>query len=374
MPWKEPGNKPREKPRDKPHEPYGGGPWGHGNRGGGGPDLDAWLKRARRKLGPFGHGPLGALALVVLVVVVWFLIGGWTVIGGQQVGVVLRLGRLHAVLQPGLHLRLPSPIDRVQKVDLGQARTLSDQTRLMTRDGQLALVDYFVQYKVTDARDFLFSTRDAQDAARNAAAVVVRASVGTHTLEQLQDRDDDSFGKAIAARLQAALDADRLGVQVIEAGIQSVAVPSEVKAAFDDVGKAHQDAKAAQATARADVARGKVQAQAQAASIKARAQAYRGGAAAAAEADVARFRQVLAQYQAAPEVTRHRLWLETMQQVLSKNRVIVNSGSGNVIVQFPARAASVAPPTSSVVPVSASSTAVPSSQLTSGPALQGTSP
>lgn len=367
MPWKEPGEKPRE-PRDR--EPRGQGPWG-GQGGHGGPDLEAWWRNARRRLGPFGRGPLGALALLAGIVVLWFLIGGWTVIGDGQVGVVLRFGRLQGVLQPGLHLRLPSPIDRLQKVDLGQVRNVSDQTRLQTRDGQLAMVDYYARYKITNVREFLFANRDAEDSLRNAVAVAVRATVGTHSLQQLLAQDGDDLADGIARRLQAMTGAEGLGVQIVAAGIQSVDVPPDVKPAFEAIAKAREEAKAMQATATADVARGHVQAQARAAAIKADAATYRDGAGAAAKADVARFEQVLAQYQAAPQVTKHRLWLDTMQAVLSHNHVVINSGSGNVIVQFPPRASASAAPvpaTTTVAPASASTT-VPA--VTSGPALQG---
>lgn len=374
MPWKEPGEKPRESERRPApdRESRGRDPWGQGGQGKG-PDLDSWLRNLRRRLGPFGRGPLSVLAALFVVVALWFLIGGWTVIGAQQVGVVLRFGQLHGVLQPGLHFRFPAPIDRVNKVDLGKARTLSDQTRFLTGDGQVALVDYYAQYKITNARQFLFSTRDAEDAARNAAAVVVRAAVGTHTLQQLMDRDGANIGSGIGKRLQASVDAQGLGINVVEAGIQSVDVPSEVKPAFDDIAKAHADAKAAQAAAKAEVVANKAQAQAQAAAIKADAAAYRGGAGASASADVARFEQVLAQYQAAPQVTKHRLWLETMHDVLSHSHVVINSGSGSVIVQFPSRvplnATPVQPPSSAPAP--ASTTATPALPVTSGPTDQG---
>ena len=178
MPWKEPGEKPRE--------PRGREPWGQGGQGGG-PDLEAWFRKARRRLGPFGHGPLGALAVIVLLVVLWFAIGGWTSVGGQQVGVLLRFGRFERVLQPGLHVHFPAPIDRVQKVDINRVRTVNDEARLMTRDGQLVLVDYGVHYRITDVRDYLYATRDAEEAVRNAATSAMRAAVGTYTLPCLID-------------------------------------------------------------------------------------------------------------------------------------------------------------------------------------------
>ncbi|WHZ20665.1 MAG: HflK protein [Rhodanobacteraceae bacterium] len=371
MPWKEPGEKPRE--------PRGREPWGQGGRGNG-PDLEAWFRKMRHGLGPFGRGPLGALALIAVLVVLWFLASGWTLVGAQQAGALLRFGKLERVLQPGLHLHFPAPIERVQIVDLGRTRTLSDEARLLTGDGQLAMVDYFVQYKAADARKFLFATRDPEESVRNAASVAMRAVVGTHSLHELMERSDDALDKDARARLAKALANADPGVTIIGVGIQNVGVPSEVKPAFDGIAKAREDAKAAQATAHADVAREKVETAAQAAEMKASADAYRAKAVAEARAEVARFDQILAQYQASPQVTRHRLWLDAMRDVLSKNRVVVNTGSGSVIVQFPARhpetssdgspaaSGSSAPASAATVPAPAASTPVP---VTSGPALQG---
>lgn len=371
MPWKEPGEKPRE--------PKGREPWGQGGRSGGGPDLEAWLRKLRRGLGPFGHGPLAALALIVVLLVLWFVFGGISVVGERQVGVLLRFGRLQGVLQPGVHMHLPTPIDRVDIVDMGRARTLSDESRLLTSDGQLALVDYDVQYKVTDAGKFLFASRDAEETARNAATVAVRAVVGTHSLQGLLDRSDDKLAASVRAQVTAALQRADIGIAVTGVGIRNVGVPTEVKEAFDGIAKAHEDAKASQATARADVARGQVDARARANALKADAASYRDQSVAEAKADVARFAQVLTQYQAAPQVTRHRLWLAAMREVLSHNRVVINTGSGSVIVQFPPLpAATPAPgkatPATSGAPASAASAPASASTtipVTSGPGVRG---
>lgn len=384
MPWKEPGEKPRE-PRDR--EPRGREPWGSG-QGGQGPDLDAWVRRFRRGLGPFGRGPMSVIALVVLLIVLWFVIGGWTSIGAQQVGVVLRFGRFERVLQPGLHLRLPPPIDRVQKIDIGHPRTVSDEARVLTSDGQLVMVDYDVHYKIVDVRRFLFTTRDAEQVVRDAATAAARATVGSHKLQCLIDvldlpcpsgrTDGNKLGADILAQLQGASAGANgdIGVAVGDVAVQNVSVPSDVKQAFDAIAAARDNGTTAQAAARADVAGGKLKAKDQAAAIKTDAEAYRRQAVAEANAAVARFGRILPQYQAAPQITRHRLWLDTMRDVLTKNHVVVNTGSGNVIVQFPvqhlpavpASAGSSAPAASSARPAESASTAEP---LTSGPGVDG---
>jgi len=380
MPWKEPGEKPRE--------PKGREPWGQGGGQGGGPDLDAWFRKARRRLGPFGRGPMGALALIVVLIVLWFVIGGWTSIGGQQVGVLLRFGHFQRVLQPGVHLHLPPPIDDVQKVDMDRVRTVNDEARVLTNDGQLVLIDYDVHYKVTNARAFLYATRDAEEVVRNAATSAVRAATGTHDMQCLIDSldlpcaagavDTDKLGADVLARLRASLPKaqDKLGAAITDVDVQSIGVPSDVKQAFDAIAKAHDDVKTMKTSANADAARRKVDVKNEAASIKSDAEAYRRQAVADANAAVARFDHILPQYQVAPQVTRHRLWLDTMQAVLTRNHVVVNTGSGNVIVQFPsqrpdvsgapASAASGASP-APVAPASSASTAAP---VTSGPGMQ----
>lgn len=380
MPWKEPGEKPRE--------PRGREPWGPG-QGGQGPDLDAWLKKFWRGLGPFGRGPLGVIALVVLLIVLWFAIGGWTSIGAQQVGVVLRFGHFEQVLQPGLHLRLPPPIDRVRKIDIGHARTVGDEARVLTSDGQLVLVDYDVHYKITDVRRFLFTTRDAEQVVRDAATAAARAAVGSHKLQCLIDdldlpcppgrTDGNKLGADILARLQGVMaDANGdIGVTVSDVAVQSIGVPSDVKQAFDAISSARDNGTTAQAAARAEVVSSKLKTKDQVAAIKTDAEAYRRQAMAEANAAVARFGQVLPQYQAAPQVTRHRLWLDTMREVLTKNHVVINTGSGNVIVQFPVQHLAVAVPASSGSSAPAAASALPAESasaaepITSGPARGG---
>lgn len=377
MPWKEPGEKPRE--------PRGREPWGPG-QGTPGPDLGAWLRKFRRSLGPFGRGPWSVVVLIAVLIVLWFVIGGWTSIGAQQVGVVLRFGRFERLLQPGPHLRLPPPIDSVRKIDTGRARSVGDDARVLTGDGQMLLVDYNVHYRITDVRRFLFATRDAEQVLRDAATAAVRAAVGSHDLQCLIDDldlpcpsrriDGNQLAAEILARLQAST-ADAggsLGVAVNGVDVHGIGVPSEVKQAFAAIAAARDNATAAQAAARAEVAAGKLKAREQAASIKTDAETYRHQAIAEANSAVARFGQILPQYQAAPQVTRHLLWLDTMREVLKKNHVVVNTGSGNVIVQFPAQHPAPAASAGSVpVPASTQPAASASAaeQITSGPGVSG---
>jgi len=347
MPWKEPGEKPREKPRE-PKESWGSGDRSGdrlnkrpgGNRPGGGNDFDleAQLRRLRQRFGRFGGGPGGLLALAVVAVLIWFAIGSWTLIDAREAGILLRLGQYQATLQPGLHVHLPRPFATVLKVDVGRSRTVSDQIRMLTGDGQIALVDFFVQYKVADPRKFLFAVRDPEDAMREATLTVLRAEVGTQTMQQLSAQTGSKLPDRIKGDLQRTLDAYGSGIEVTDAGIQSVSVPQEVKDAWDDIGNARQDSQRLEADARAASAKSESDAKASADQMRTEADAYKSDRIAAAKAEAARFDQVLNAYRAAPDVTRRKLWLQTMQEVLSKNRTVINTGSGSVIIQMPQHA------------------------------------
>jgi membrane protease subunit HflK len=371
MPWKEPGEKPRE-PNDtwgtgdregdrdrsgdrQNNRPGGGRPGGPG--GGNDFDLDAQLRRLRQRFGRFGGGPSGLIALVVVAILVWFAVGSWTLIDAREAGILLRLGQYQGTLQPGLHLHLPRPFANVVKVDTGRSRTVSDQIRMLTGDGQIALVDFFVQYKVTDPRKFLFAVRDPEDAMRQATLAVLRAQVGTQTMQQLTAQTGNTLTDRIKADLQNKLDGYGSGIEVTEVGIQNVSVPQEVADAWNDIGNARQDAQRMQGDAHAAADKVQADARAQAAQIRADADAYKTARIAAAKGEAARFDQVLNAYRAAPEVTRRKLWLQTMQEVLSENRTVINAGGGNVIIQMPPPATSAREPADTTAPAPASSSA-----------------
>ncbi|HET9836461.1 MAG TPA: FtsH protease activity modulator HflK [Rhodanobacteraceae bacterium] len=383
MPWKEPGEKPREPnenwgtgdrsgdrsgDRDRSDDrqsnrPGGNRPGGSGPGGGNDFDLEAQLRRLRQRFGRFGGGPSGVLAIIVVAVIVWFAVGSWTLINAREAGILLRFGQYQGTLQPGLHMHLPRPFASVLKVDVGRSRTVSDQIRMLTHDSQIALVDFFVQYKVTDPRKFVFAVRDPEDAMRQATLAVLRAQVGTQTMQQLSAQTDSSLTNRIKADLQEKLDGYGSGIKVTEVGIQNVSVPQEVQDAWNDIGNARQDAQRMEGDAHAAAAKAEADAHNQAEQMQADADAYKTTRIAAAKAEAARFNQVLNAYRAAPDVTRRKLWLQTMQEVLAQNRTVINAGGGNVIIQMPPPAASVGgasdTPASAPPPAPASSSAPP---------------
>ena len=371
MPWKEPGEKPRE-----PNESWGTGqrPGNRPNRPGDGFDLDAQLRRLRRRFGPFGGGPAGLLALIVVAVALWFAAGSWTLIDARETGIVLRFGQYQRTLAPGLHAHLPRPFAQVIKVDTGRTRTVSDQMRMLTRDGQLALVDFYVQYRVVDARKFLFAVRDPEDAMRQSTLSAVRAQIGTQTLPELTAKSDAALTDRIRGNLQRALDEYGSGIAVSEVGIQNVSVPQEVRAAYEDIGNARQDAQRAESEAQAAAAKAQADARAQAAQLRADSDVYKTRTLALAQADITRFDLVYGAYQAAPDVTRHRLWLQTMQEVLSASRVVIDT-TGRAVVQLPPQpVAGKIAPASAPAPAASSGAVEKNSQPDSAQKTQGGAP
>lgn len=340
MAWNEPGGKRRD--------PWQGGGGGGSGGGGDAPDLDAMLKRLRdgfgRVFGGGGSGGAGVWILIVGVLGAWFLLDSWRTIDETQRGVVLRFGQFDRIMQPGLRFKWPSPIEQVLVVDATRVRSTSDQVRILTRDENIISVEFSVQYTVGDPRAFLFAVRDPDETIRAAAESAVRQVIGNRTMEQ-------SFGQlaelSSEARtvLQTLLDAYSLKVlggaedavatsffTVGEFNFQNVRPPQEVQDAFDDAISAREDKQRLENEARAYASKIVPEARGQAARVRAEAEGARDAQIAVAEGEAERFSLLAAQYRLAPEVTRKRLMLETMQEVLAGSpKVIVEGGGENVL-------------------------------------------
>jgi membrane protease subunit HflK len=337
MAWNEPGGKRRD-------------PWQGGGGGGGGdaPDLDAMLRRLRDGFGRvFGGGSAGGAGvwiLIVGVVAAWFLLDSWRTIDETQRGVVLRFGQFDRIMQPGLHFKWPSPIEQVLVVDATRVRSTSDQVRILTRDENIISVEFSVQYTVGDPRAFLFAVRDPDETIRAAAESAVRQVVGDKTMDQsfgqlselssearsvLQTLLDDYSRKVLGG----AGDAGAISFFTVgEFNFQNVRPPPEVKEAFDDAISAREDKQRLENEARAYASKIVPEARGQAARIRAEAVGARDAQIAVAEGEAERFSLLAAQYRLAPEVTRKRLMLETMQEVLAGSpKVIVEGGGQNVL-------------------------------------------
>ena len=321
MAWNTPGS-------DNPGGSAGGRP---PRRGTDGNPLDAIIDQLRGLFGQGGGNGTGGIGRWVLVVLVlWLIFNCFTLVTEQQRGVVLRFGQVHRVLQPGPHLKLPWPIETVTKVNATAIKTFSTSVPVLTRDENIVQVDINVQYRVSDPQKYLFGTRDADAMLQQAALSTVREQVGRSTLDTVLGARG---ALAVSAReqLQASLEAYRTGLVVTEMNLPNARPPEEVKPAFDDVNSAQQDQDRLISEAQAYAAQVVPEARGQAARVRTTAEGYQAAVVAQAQGDADRFSMLVDEYKDAPAVTRKRLWLETVEDVLAGNRKIVGGDSRQLI-------------------------------------------
>jgi modulator of FtsH protease HflK len=321
--WNEPGNNGQ---RD---------PWNRNRQGGKSP-LDDLLNNARKRLGKMGQGPGSILTGVAVVLVVGLLFSSYTIIGARQAGVVLRFGEYSRTLPPGFHLKLPQPIESVTKVEATRIRSVTDKVAMLTKDENIITIDFTVQYQVDDSRKYLFSLNDPDGTIGAAAEAAVRSAIGSSDMDQILSAAGASLVAQAQETLQKTLDTYDSGLRVTEVSFQNVAPPNEVRDAFDDVNNAREDKQSIENAALAYASKVVPVARGDAARIAAEAAGYKAERVARATGDAARFELLLKQYKAAPEVTRKRLWLETMEQVMAKNPKVIDGSNGRNIINLPA--------------------------------------
>lgn len=326
------------------NEPGGGkkDPWNQG--GDQGPDVEAFLNRLKANLGRVfgggggngesGSGGTGAGGLGWLIIglaVAWLVFDCWQQIDERQRGVVLRFGKFDRVMPQGLNFKLPRPIEQVIKVDVTQVRSVSDQVRLLTRDENIVQIEFNVQYVASDPRAYLFGTREPDDTLKQAAESAVRDVIGSNQMDAILTGERAALAAEARARLQTTLDAYNTGLVVNVLNLQNARPPAEVREAFDDAISAREDKQRIEDEAQAYASRVVPEARGEAARIRNEAEGYRESLIARAEGDAQRFSLLLDEYRKAPEVTRRRLYLETMQQVLADNRKVYAGDGGNVL-------------------------------------------
>ena len=318
------------------NRPGGGG--GRSPRGGGNGGFGRLLDR----LPDFGGGGNGsALRWAGLALVVWLLLNSFVLITEQQRGVVLRFGQFNRVMQPGPNLKLPWPLERVIKVAATQIKTFDSTVPVLTADENIVQVQINVQYRVGDAHRYLFGTRDADEVLKQAALSSVREQVGRSTLDTVLGARN-ALAVSARERLQRSLEAYRTGLVVTELNLPNARPPEEVKPAFDDVNSAQQDKDRLISEAQAYAAKVVPEARGTASRTRTVAEGYKTAEIARATGDAERFTLLVEQYKAAPEVTRKRLWLETVQDVLANNRKVVG-GDGRQLIYVPMRDGAQAP-------------------------------
>lgn len=335
MAWNEPGG---GKQRD---------PWrdnGGGGNGGPSPDFDAIARRVREFFGRLFGGSGGGIGIAVAgVLIAWLALDSVVRIPANESGVVLRFGQFSRLMTPGINLKFPRPIESMVRVDVGSVRQTNDQVRMLTRDENIVLVDFNVQYQVTDPQRFVFGVRDPDATLGQAAESAVRTVIGGSEMDTILSGQRTELMAKAKQLLQSTLDQYKTGLTLTELNFQNVRPPQEVKDAFDDANRALQDKQRLEEEAKAYASQVVPEARGDAASTRAEAEGYKSERVARAEGDAQRFNLIEAQYRAAPEVTRKRLYLETMQDVVARTPKIIDFSSGKNILTLPAGGQALAP-------------------------------
>ena len=325
MAWNIPGGSGKD--RDRGNGGNGRNPWPpRRGTGGGGSILDR-LPDPLRGMFDGGGGPWRWIGVVLLL---WLLFSSLVLVTEQQRGVVLRFGEYARTLPPGLNFKWPWPIERVTKVNATEIKTFSDNVPVLTSDEIIVQVEINVQYRIADPKEFLFGTRDAEQVLQQAALSTVREQVGRSSLDTVLGARN-ALSVSASEQLQASLDAYNTGLVVTELNLPNARPPEEVKPAFDDVNSAQQDKDRLISEAEAYAAKVVPEARGAAARVRTAAEGYQAAVVAQATGEAERFSLLLDEYQAAPEVTRKRLWLQTLEEVLAENRKVVGADSRQLI-------------------------------------------
>ena len=336
MAWNEPGG------GNKPNDPWGGGDQGP-------PDLDEALRKLQQRLGGLfggrrggsgGGGGGGSLSGAMLglvaagLFVVWALMGFYQV-DEQERAVVLRFGSYQSTAMPGLHWN-PPLIDEVIKVNTTKVRAAGLREVMLTQDENIVEVSMSVQYVIDNPQDFVLQVRDPEVSLQHAAQSALRHVVGGTTMDLALTEGRAAIAFDVRDRLQQYLDDYTTGIRVSTINIDESKPPAQVQGAFDDVIKAREDEERVKNEAQS-YANGIVpEARGRAQRMMEESNAYRDQVIARAQGEAQRFEQLLAEYEKAPDVTRERLYIDTVQTVFANtNKVMVDVDGGNNVLYLP---------------------------------------
>jgi len=338
------------------------GPQGPGGGNQGPPDLDELWRNFNRRLGelfrrrPRGAGDEpprppsargiggGAGALLVLILIVWLASGFYIVVEGTR-GVVLTFGKFSKETTSGLNWRLPWPIQSHEIVNLSQVRTLEvgyrnnvrtkvlKESLMLTDDENIIDLQFAVQYLVKDAKDYTFNVRRPDESAMQIAETAMREVIGKNRMDAILYETQVDVANKARDLMQAIHDRYNTGITVSTVTIQNAQPPEQVQAAFDDAVKAGQDRERQKNEGQAYANDVIPRARGAASRLQQEADGYKQRVIANAEGDSSRFRQVLTEYAKAPQVTRERIYIDTMREILSStNKIMMDyRGSGNLL-------------------------------------------
>lgn len=326
MAWNEPGNN-NDKDRD---------PWKTTGKSQIPPDLDKLLKNVWGKLsGSFGGqtptssgSSTGLVIFALLAVVVWIGSGFYTIEEAER-GVVLRFGKYHETVDPGLRWKWTF-IDKVIPVDVESVKSMPSSGFMLTEDENVVRVEMDVQYRVVDPRAYLFSVTNADNSLREATDSALRYVVGHTSMDELLTRGREKVRQGTWQTLEEIINPYHMGIAIADVNFLPARPPEEVKDAFDDAISAQEDEQRFIREAEAYARETEPKARGQVKRLEEEALGYKEQVVLKASGEVARFNELLPQYIAAPQLTRERLYLDTMEELYQNtNKVLIDVPKGN---------------------------------------------
>jgi len=351
------------------NEPGGSGdqdPWGHRKKEQGGPpDIDEIVQKMGDKLGEIFGGNAsndkrgggdssnrgggdssnnngnegiswsGISLIIVLLLAIWFAFGFY-IIQPAELGVVTRFGEYNRTTEQGLNWHLPSPIEQVQKVNVEHVRSLTHRALMLTQDENIVVIELEVQYLVKDAKNYLFKVLEPDNTLHQATESALREVVGTSNMDGVLTSERTRVALETKVLIQDIVDRYQTGLMVTSVNMQNAQPPDAVQAAFADVIKAREDEE--RSKNQADAYSNQIVERAKGTSDRLRleAKAYKAQVTARSEGETKRFLSVLKEYEKAPAITRQRLYLESIETVLSNtSKVMVDIQGGNNLMVLP---------------------------------------
>ena len=312
---------------------------GNGGSGGNGGGFQPDMKSAG----------IGASLIAGVAVLIWLGTGFFIVQEGQQ-AVITQFGKYNSTVGAGFNWRLPYPVQRhelvvvtqIRSVDVGRDTVIKAtglrESAMLTLDENIVEIKFAVQYRLSDARAYLFESKDPANAVVQAAETAVREVIGKMKMDSALSDERDQIAPRVRTLMQTILDRYKVGVEVVGINLQQSGVrpPEQVQAAFDDVLKAGQERERSKNEAQAYANNVIPRAVGSASRLKEESEAYKAQVVAQAQGDAQRFKSVLTEYQKAPQVTRDRMYIDTMQQVYSNvTKVMVESRQGSNLLYLP---------------------------------------
>lgn len=356
MPWQNNNNNNNGGPWNN-----GGGknPWGQGPRGGGGggnqpPDLDELIRKSQQRLKgalPGGGGASGILIILLLLGLLWVGLTSWYTVKPGEEGVILRFGKYHDSVGPGFYFKLPAPVETVltpnverqNRVDVGFRSSLGgnsgrfdNESLMLTGDENIVDVAFTVFWRISDAGAFLFNIQEPQaQTVKDIAESAMREVIGRRPIRDALTDAREDIQDEVRIIIQESLDAYGAGISVKEVALEQTTPPDAVIDAFRDVQAAEADRE--RSINEAEAYRNDVVPRARGEALKMleEAEAYRQSTIARARGEADRFIQVYDEYKQAKDVTRRRIYLETMEEIMKDmNKVIIDGSSGSGVVPY----------------------------------------